>query len=266
MKTYAIVGLGFIYPRHLQAIERSGGVVKWLCDIKEDVLFEVNNVAQFTLDYKNIVDVDRVIICTPNDLHIPIAKHFIEKGIEVLTEKPPTIDPEEITDDLKDVNVTLQLRTHPAIMKLKEVLDLNKSHTVKITTKMFRNETYWNGWKGDEKRSGGILFNLGVHYLDLILYLFGEDITVLEHSYKPKIATGKMKVGNSIIDYHFEILDDTEGQTRLLEIDGNSIELSNKDNLSYEDLHKNIYDLWDKGQAVKLPECKRVLELIKELK
>ena len=164
----------------------------------------------------------------------------------------------------KDVNVVLQLRHHPAILKLKE--EISYGHKVQLTVKVKRDQSYWDGWKGDENRSGGILYNLGVHYLDLLLLLFGSKYKILRSTYSDRIAFGQIEFQKALVDYHIEIMDTNEGQTRDLIVDGEQIQLSTQDNLSYEDLHTDYYRRALAGHGDSLDSCFNVIRLIENLK
>lgn len=263
MKTFAIVGLGFIAPRHKQAIERVGGVVTMVCDIEPEKYTDEWKGAEFVQDYRHIDGVDYVTICTPNHLHLQMAQYFTAKGIKVLVEKPPVISSDMIPVD-NDIDVVLQLHHHPEVIRLSK--EVNDFHVGSVVVKVKRDQSYWDGWKGDELRSGGILFNLAVHYIELLIHLFGDKVQVIESHYTPKKAYGRLGIGTSVFSYHFEIMDTAEGQTRTLVIDDVPVELSNKDNLSYEDLHWHVYESLLDGGGVKIHECKPVIELIEKLK
>lgn len=257
---FAIIGMGFIYPRHLKSIKEIGGDITWVCDIENR---EIPEGSKFTNNYKDIKDVDCVIICTPNYLHFEMAQYFLDRGIKVLCEKPPVISSEIFEKPFKDFNVVLQLHYHPEIIKFKK--QLRGRHSGKIEIKVFRNKSYWDGWKGKEYMSGGMLFNIGVHYIDLLMYLFGDKYEIIQTEYSDKIAKGKIDFMGNVFDYYFEIMDTNEGQTRTLEIDGKEIELSKQDNLSYEDLHTEVYNDFIKGRGVMFSDCYNLIKLIEEL-
>ncbi len=258
MKHFAIIGNGFVAKRHIDCIKELGGIIEWVCDIDESKKIEG---IKFTTDYKDIDDIDWAIICAPNYLHFEMAQHFIEKGIKVLCEKPPVIDTKHFSN-FKDFNVVLQLRYNQEILKLKN--ELKEKQNGSITVKVKREQSYWDGWKGNEKMSGGILFNLGVHYIDLLMFLFGDKYEILESFYSDKLAKGRIDFNGNVFDYYFEIMDTSEGQTRSLKVGDKEIELSKKDNLAFENLHLEVYKNLDNG--IKFSETEDLINLIAHLK
>jgi UDP-N-acetyl-2-amino-2-deoxyglucuronate dehydrogenase len=258
---YAIIGKGFIYPRHVQAIEATGGKVLMTCDTR----FNETN-PDFTdwlemYNHPKFKEVDTVVICTPNYLHSTMAREAILKGKKVICEKPLSING---TDGLEGVVPVLQLRYHPQLQNIKNIATLH------VTAKMFRDEVYWNSWKGNPVKSGGILYNLGIHYLDLIVWLLGTDYTLSKVAVTDKTVTGVLTYKESVASFWIEILDSREGQVREITYSqkGGSfqtINLSNKDNLSYEDMHLEVYKHFIKGEGVPLSEAKKSLELVNKL-
>ena len=190
MNKWAIVGLGFISERHFKAIEHIGGEVILACDIDPEKAydFEDKNVSFYQDFYEMISsltfkEVTHVAICTPNYLHAVMINAI--KGKVVLCEKPLTFEVKEL-EGLKKVWTVLQLRHHPMIKSLVG----NPVH-VQIVVKVFRGQDYWFGWKGKDHQSGGIIFNLGIHYLDLLIYLLGNKYDIL-----------KVKMESLPLEYH----------------------------------------------------------------
>lgn len=270
---FAIIGNGFIAPRHISCIKELGGIIEWICDIDKTKKIER---IKFTTNYKDIKDVDWAIICTPNYLHFEIAQYFRNKGIKVLCEKPPVISTKEFENPFKDFNIVLQLRYNSEILKLKEELkndnlktirdysDRKDAHNGNIVIKVKRDKLYWDGWKGREWESGGILFNLAVHYIDLLIFLFGNKYYIRRKFCSDKLAYGEIDFDGIVFVYHFEIMNTNEGQTRCLKIDDNEVELSKQDNLSFENLHLEVYKNLDNG--VMFSDTYNLIKLIEELK
>ena len=226
----------------------------------------------FWEDFKSMVEIpyfeeniDAVAICTPNYLHAEMVEKCIEKGKKVLCEKPFSIDTNFATCYQHQVGVVLQLRHHPEIIKLREK---GIKGNGKIIVKVFRDESYWSGWKGDEKKSGGILLNIGVHYLDLLQYLAGFNgaMTIHKSYYSSKLAKGKIEINGHKFEYHFEIMDTNKGQDRIFEINGKEISLSKKDNLSFEGLHSEVYKNFVRGKVVSPEEAYKSINIVNQLK
>lgn len=264
---YAIIGLGFIYPRHKQAIEKVGGEIILTCDIDP----EKN--ADFT-DWKEMMnsekfkEVDWVIVCTPNYLHLPIADAALMRGKKVLSEKPLAIDRgllEHFTE-FEDLFTVLQLRHHPHLESLKKLEEEGKIQEAELFVKVKREQKYWDGWKGDEKQSGGILYNIGVHYFDALIQIFGADYRIVESYYTPALATGLIEFNGQLVKYHVEICPTDEGQDRYISVNGEKFRFSNQDNLSYEDLHEKVYREMLEDRGVRPNDIMPVTKLIERLK
>lgn len=259
---WLIVGLGFVSPRHFEAIKEIGDEVIATCDI------DIDKDPDF-ISYKKMLkffgDADAVAICTPNYLHYPMIRLALDKGLRVLCEKPLTLDSKEIEQLPNDgkVGTVLQLRYHPEIQQLKE--NLSGVKTGSMMLKVHRDDSYWTSWKGDKEKSGGILFNLGVHYFDLLIYLFGNEYKVLDSVCADKLAMGKIDFNGSIFKYYIEIMDNRNGQDRRLQINGQEISLSKKDNLAYEGWHTNVYQDFKKGKVVTPQEAVKSIKLIERL-
>lgn len=257
---FAIVGMGFIYPRHKQAIESLGHEVALTCDI------DFTKRPSFTdwiemYQSKEFEDIDAVAICTPNYLHGIMTREALLRGKKVLCEKPLSI---EGPLGLEGVNTVLQLRYNPEIQRLKG----NPPISLYVEAKMFRNEKYWNSWKGDKRKSGGTLFNLGVHYIDLLVHLWGDNWKLGKIENTKRMSKGTIYFGENldkIAQYHIQIVNDKSKQGRKLLADGREIILSNQENLSYEDLHTKVYEEFIASRGIKLSETYPTLRLIKEL-
>lgn len=248
---YAIVGMGFIFGRHVQAIEATGGQIIMTCDIDPSKNPDYTD-WELMMDSDAFNEVDAVVICTPNYLHKPMAQKALALGKQVLCEKPLSIDG---VDGLEDVNVVLQLRYAPQLKGL-------KPEYVSVVAKMYRDDSYWKSWKGNDLKSGGILYNLGIHYIDLLIFLLGEPIKVLDAYCDPKLVSGSAEFERGRGRFHIEIIDSREGQSRSVIVDGKEINLSDKDNLSYENLHTEVYKHFINGDGIPLSEARKSLELV----
>lgn len=256
---FAIIGKGFIYPRHVQAIQECGGEVFMTCDIDErkhgnDAVglfhfldwLEMFNSPRFD-------EVTHVSVLTPNYLHSTIAREALLRGKQVLCEKPLSINGLE---GMQGVKTVLQLRHHPELQKI------NKPKRVQVVAKMYRDDKYWSSWKGNPILSGGVLYNLGVHYVDLLIFLMGDSWKILWTKVTEKLARGVIEFESGVAEFHIEIVDSKEKQGRLLLADGKEIVLSNQENLSYEDLHKHVYREFLAGRGIGVEEAGKSLKLI----
>lgn len=262
MRPWAIIGLGFISPRHRKSIEAIGDEVVVTCDIdpaKGADFTDFDRMRQSNM-WKRVT---HVAVCSPNDLHYSFIQKATEDKKLVLCEKPLVLSSKQCKKLHPTVGTVLQLRYHPSVLNLST---LSGTHDVALIVKVKRDPSYWAGWKGDSSRSGGIMFNLGIHYFDLLVHLFGDDYTVLNSEYDPRKATGTIDFNGTRATYHIEIMDDNAGQTRSLTIDGKEIVLSKQDNLSFEDLHTKVYEDFVCGKNITPMEAARSIRLVEELK
>jgi hypothetical protein len=132
--------------------------------------------------------------------------------------------------------------------------------------KAYRDENFWNCWKGDEAKSGGLVYILGSHIFDLLLCAFDDNYDLVEANDSMKLSTGKIMFGETEVNFHLEFLDNREGQTRHILIDGEEFILSLRDNLSFEGLHDKVYEAFLNGTAPQLYDVKRSIILMDKIK
>lgn len=240
---WALIGSGgFIAPRHRAAIEHIGDRVILTCDINPQSHPDFIDWGEMRRS-KEWGLVTHVALCVPNDLHYSMAMEAAKEGKIVLCEKPLTVSPWTCEQMPENVYTVLQLRHHPEVIRLK--IEGKTAKEVEMRIKVKRDASYWHSWKGQEARSGGILFNLGIHYFDLLIYLFGDEaglFKIEEVHTAPRKASGTVIIGTTRCKYTIEISDSADGQDRALTIDGKPVSLSKSDNLSFEDLHKRVYE------------------------
>lgn len=258
---WTIIGNGYIAPRHRRAIEDTDGEVVAIADVNEEK--KPKDVAFFT-DYKEMlseVECEGVAICTPNYLHYEMARYALDLGKQVVCEKPLTIQAAKASL-LDGVNVMMQLRYHPIL----ETMEVRNGHRyeVKLDVVVKRDESYWTGWKGREPLSGGILYNIGVHYLDMLLLLYGDNYRVKESFLSDRLAFGSIRFPDADVEYKIAITDDTA--SRRIVIGDTEYQLSKNDNLSSEDLHTVAYREILQGNGIGVGEAVKSLILIEELK
>lgn len=254
---WALIGLGFISERHIKSIVETGGRLLMTCDVDESKNPTFTNWRKMIAspEWKQVTHVS---ICTPNYLHVEMASAMSNKV--VLCEKPLGLSAAEISTLGENVFTVLQLRHHPASKPRP------KPKNGRLIVRVKRDQSYWDGWKGDEKKSGGILFNLGVHYFDLLLQLFGEKYVVKYSWYSPWYAEGTIDFDGSLVKYQLEIRLTNDGQERSITLDGEELVLSKQDNLSFENLHVKVF--WDlrSGKGISVKEALPSIRLIEQLK
>jgi UDP-N-acetyl-2-amino-2-deoxyglucuronate dehydrogenase len=195
-------------------------------------------------------------ICSPNQHHFEQICWGIKHGANIICEKPLVIDPTELNQlmDLEErtgrkINTILQLRLHPAVTALKNLLSaetMAKKHEVSIHYITARGNWYFNSWKGREQESGGILTNIGIHLFDLLIWLFGNAKGVSVDTFNRKKSRGSLELERATVNWSLSIdeldlppdyIASGKRYYRQLLINGQSYKLDE----GMEDLHTSCY-------------------------
>ena len=256
---FSIIGSGFIFPAHAEAIRHIGGKIR-----------HVVNTAHGEDAWRKIIretDAKYIVVLAPNDLHFPITMAALEAGKTVLCEKPLAINSKdvELLKDRSDVFTVLQLHFHPTIKKLEAEIIKNKNYDIEMDISVYRDPQYYLNWKGQKERSGGLLFNLGSHYFDILLHIFGEPTEVDTFSLDDKTGTGIIKGKNYVCRWRVSTDEKRDNQRRIFRIDGVNYNFSSQDNLSYENLHRFVYKDFIQGKGVLPREALKSIKLIESL-
>jgi UDP-N-acetyl-2-amino-2-deoxyglucuronate dehydrogenase len=222
--------------------------------------------------------VDYVSICSPNYLHDAHIRFALRSGADAICEKPLVLNPWNL-DGLAEaeartgrrVNTILQLRLHPDIVALRERIaaepDDASKHEVDLTYITGRGRWYLHSWKGDEKKSGGIATNIGVHFFDMLHFLFGPLRESRVHLSEPTRATGYLEHERARVRWFLsvEIGDIPERQRsagqrtyRSITVDGQEIEFSG----GFTDLHNRSYDEILAGRGFGLEDTRAAVETV----
>ncbi len=188
---FAIIGTGFIFRNHIQAIYKIGGELV-------DVVNELYGKDAWKEMVKN-TEADCIVILTPNNLHFEMAKFSAENGKIVLCEKPLSIKSADVKvlAEFPNIFTVSQLKYHPLVKELKSEIENKKRYEVEMDISVHRDEDYLKSWKGQKETTGGIIFNIGIHYFDLLLYLFGQPVKISTSLLKDRKAAGV--IGGEII-------------------------------------------------------------------
>ncbi len=253
---FLLIGNGFIASRHKESIKEIGGEIIGIIEEGSDWRYAVKNTGA-----------DCVVILTPNDLHFEMAKAAAEAGKIVLCEKPLAIKSEHAKELAKYPNIftVLQLRRHPYIEKIKSEAIKPDKNEVEMDISVFRDENYYKIWKGQRERSGGVLFNLGIHYFDLLVYLFGEPKTAVLKTLDEKTGAGIIEGDNYICNFRISTGEKRENQRRVYKINGKNYNFSSQDNLSFENLHQFVYKDLLKNEGTTPKEALKSIKLIEDL-
>ena len=214
-----IIGCGGIFPRHIEAIEANMNFeLISVCDIQKSLVKSLGKrykVPSYT-DYKELIAAEEpnfIVIATPNSLHKEQAIFALEKGCDVLIEKPVAFNVQDVKDiqncaDSTNQNVycVLQVRLNPTVSLVKEVLSkglLGEIRGFSFTQRWQRPLEYFSGWRGEPNVGGGILYETGIHYLDILQYLIGVPKEILfTKTYMTKHKKGVIEdTVYSLVDY-----------------------------------------------------------------
>jgi len=251
---FAIIGKGFIFEKHARAIKEIGGKIVDAVDKSSGKDTWKSVVRNTSADY--------IVILTPNHLHFEMVKFSAQCGKIVLCEKPLTIKSEEarILMEYPNIFTVSQLRYHPLVEKIKSEIKKDKNYQIEVDISVHRDEDYWKGWKGMLDRSGGILFNLGIHYFDLLLYLFGEPTEILTQSLTDRTGTGLIKGKNYLCNWRISAEAPKDDQNRLFKINGINYDFSTTENL-----HFYVYKALLEKKGITPREALKSIELIEKI-
>lgn len=272
MKRFALIGVaGYVAPRHLKAIKDSGNILVAALDRSDSVgvLDSYFPDAEFFTEFERFdrhleklkradekQAVDYVSICSPNYLHDAHVRFALRIGANAICEKPLVLNPwniealEEIEKESKGkINTILQLRLHPAIIELKKKMDSagkGKVHDIDLTYITSRGHWYMVSWKGSIEKSGGIATNIGIHFFDMLAWIFGDVKKNIVHLSGPKRAAGLLELQRARVRWFLSLeRGDLPGSRqpdkpmtyRSITIDGQEAEFSE----GFGDLHTDSY-------------------------
>lgn len=291
MKNFALIGAGgYIAPRHMKAIKDTGNNLIAALDKNDSVgiLDSYFPEADFFTEFERFdrhveklkrkgMPVDFVSVCSPNYLHDSHIRFGLRIGANVICEKPIVLNPWNI-DALTEIEeetgnkiyTILQLRLHPAIIALKEKIDAEpkgKKHLIELDYITSRGHWYFASWKGDIQKSGGIATNIGVHFFDMLMWIFGDvkENIVTQHS--KETASGILNLEKATVNWRLSIDVNTlpkevkaagKRTYRILSIDGESFEFSD----GFTELHTRSYEEILAGKGFPLSETRKSIELV----
>lgn len=295
MKNFVIIGAGgYIAPRHMKAIKETGNNLLAAIDKNDSVgiLDSYFPRADFFTEFERFdrhleklkrqgTKIDYVVVCTPNYLHDAHIRFGLRLGADVICEKPVVLNPwnvsalEEMEKETgKKVYSILQLRLHPAITALKNRIangPKDKIYDVQLKYITSRGNWYHHSWKGDVQKSGGIATNIGIHFFDMLQWIFGMVKQNEVNQLGATAAAGKLTLENASVNWFLSIDEETlpddckkngKRAYRMLRIDNEVIEFS--DGLAA--LHTKSYEeiLNDNGFA--LSETIGSIEIVHDIR
>lgn len=278
---------GYVAPRHMKAIKEVGGELVAALDPNDSVgiidshfpecsFFIDNERFDRYLDklYYSGDKIDYLSVCSPNYLHDAHCRLGMRIGADIICEKPLVINPwnleqlKEVEERFnKKVNVVLQLRLHPEVMKLKETIDRNILHKVDIRYITPRGKWYDVSWKGDYRKSGGVLMNIGIHFFDMLIWLFGNIEGFAVEVNNERSCSGILYLESAIVKWFLSInqsdlLDGGSTPNRSIKIDGEELRFDNV----FSDLHTDVYKEVVSGRGFGIDDAEPSIKLVHDIK
>ncbi|MBN2231191.1 MAG: Gfo/Idh/MocA family oxidoreductase [Deltaproteobacteria bacterium] len=297
-KNFALIGAaGYIAPRHMQAIKDTGNRLAAALDPSDAVgildrfSYDVSFFTEFERFDRHAEKLRRqgdeqrihyVVICSPNYLHDAHIRFALRIGADAICEKPLVLNPWNL-DGLAEIEAEshgriytiLQLRCHPAIAALKERIEQEPAnggkHVIDLTYITSRGKWYFISWKGDVHKSGGVATNIGIHFFDMLMWIFGGVVHRELHYASDRRMAGFLELERARVRWFLsvdhrdlpEAVQAAGGTThRSLVIDGEEIEFSG----GFTDLHTQVYRDILAGGGYGIADARPSISLVSELR
>lgn len=303
MKNFALIGAsGYIAPRHMKAIKETGNNIIAALDPFDSVgvIDSYFPKASFFTEFERFdrhisklqfgssisnnlkkINLDYLSICSPNFMHDAHIRFGLRQNADVICEKPLVLNPWNIEELIKMEKKTgkkvwniLQLRVHPSIIALKEKIEKgpkDKIYDVDLTYLTSRGNWYYTSWKGDIAKSGGIATNIGVHFFDMLSWIFGDLKQNVVHVNSHDRAAGYLEFKQARVRWFLSINAETlpkevrsKNQTtyRSITIEGNELEFSG----GFTDLHTTSYKEIMSGNGYGLEAPRQAIEIVHNIR
>ena len=295
MKNFALMGAaGYIAPRHLKAIKDTNNTLLAALD-KFDSVGIMDSYfpnADFFVEFerfdrhieklrRNGTQLDYISICTPNYLHDAHIRMALRSGADAICEKPLVLNPWNVDalmdiqkESGKKIHTILQLRLHPSIIALKQKVDLNASRSkydVDLTYITSRGKWYDTSWKGDDSKSGGIATNIGIHFFDMLAWLFGDVQENKVHLREKDKSAGYLEFQKARVRWYLSIDEESlpkriqelgQRTYRSITIDGEELEFSS----GFTELHTQSYKQILKGEGFGLEDAMESIKIAQKIR
>lgn len=297
LKRFALIGAaGYIAPRHMQAIKQTGNMMIAALDPSDSVgiIDSFFPDARFFTEFERFdrhIDklrrqninsaADYVSICSPNYLHDAHVRFAFRSGADAICEKPLVLNPWNL-DGLQEIEQAtgrkvfniLQLRLHPSIIAIKQQVETQSAehkYEVDLTYITSRGNWYLTSWKGDDSKSGGIATNIGVHFFDMLSWLFGRLQRNELHLYNPKKASGYLEYEKARVRWYLSIdahdlpeeaHQENQRTFRSITVDNKEIEFSG----GFTDLHTQSYQRILEGQGFVSEETRTAIQTVHDIR
>lgn len=295
MKNFALIGAaGYIAPRHMKAIKETNNNLISALDPNDSVgiIDSYFPQASFFTSFERFdrhIDklrraenkIDYFTVCSPNYLHDAHCRFALRNDADVICEKPLVLNPWNIdalqkveTETGKKIYNILQLRQHASILKLKEQIDngpKDKIYDIDLSYLTSRGAWYHVSWKGDMEKSGGIATNIGVHFFDMLSWIFGPVKHNTVHVHEKELAAGFLQLERANVRWYLSVdykaipeVAKAEGKTtyRSITIDGNEIEFSD----GFTNLHTHCYQAILDGNGHDCNEVKNAIQIVHDIR
>ncbi len=293
MKNFALIGAaGYVAPRHMKAIKDTGNNLVAALDKHDNVgiLDSYFPDTAFFTEFERFdrhidklrrrkMPIDYISICTPNYLHDAHIRFALRQQADSICEKPLVLNPwnvdalQEFEQEYgKHIYTILQLRLHPEIIALKhKVKGASQKHQVDLTYITSRGSWYYSSWKGDLNKSGGIATNIGIHFFDVLIWIFGAVIKSTVHTQTHDRAAGMLELETASVRWFLSIDESTlpdevrkksERTYRSISVDGEEVEFST----GFGELHTESYRQILKGNGFGLTQARDSIELVHSIR
>ena len=294
MNSYALIGAaGYVAPRHLRAIKETGGNLKAAVDRSDSVGVMDSHFphTRFFTEFERFdrhIDlmrrqgemIDYISICSPNYLHDAHVRFALRSHADAICEKPVVLNPWNIDglaelekDTGKNVFTILQLRLHPSIIALREKIAAepkSKVYDVELTYITSRGLWYYTSWKGNEEKSGGIATNIGVHFYDMLGFVFGDLRKNIVHHRAMDCAAGYLEYERARVRWFLSInardlpeaVAEKQTTYRSITVDDEEIEFSG----GFTDLHVASYQHILDGKGFRLHHVRPSIETVSAIR
>ncbi|HMT67018.1 MAG TPA: Gfo/Idh/MocA family oxidoreductase [Bacteroidales bacterium] len=294
-RNFGLIGIaGYIAERHLRAIKDTGNRLLASLD-KFDCVGKIDNYfpeSDFFVEYERFdrhidklkrtgVQLDYVSICSPNYLHDSHIRFALRHQADAICEKPVVLNPWNI-DALQEIEKEtgrhifniLQLRYHPVILNLRErimALPKNRKHDIDLTYITSRGNWYHISWKGDINKSGGIATNIGVHFFDMLGWIFGPVVSNRVHLLERDKASGYLELENARVrwflsidwnDLPDEVKENGKRTYRHITVNNEELEFSE----GFTDLHTITYREILRGNGYGLEDARQGIEIVYQIR
>ncbi|MXP15164.1 oxidoreductase [Altererythrobacter confluentis] len=297
MENFALIGAaGYIAPRHMAAIRDTGNRVVAALDPSDSVgiMDSYFPDAHFFTEFERFdrhIDklrrsadaekVNYISVCSPNYLHDSHMRFALRSGADAICEKPLVLNPwnlEALLDVERDsghkIHTILQLRLHPAIIALKQQIASARKdtkHEVDLTYVTSRGRWYSQSWKGDDRKAGGIATNIGVHFFDMLHFIFGGFQEQIVHVSEHDRAAGYLEYEHARVRWFLSLdIDDVPAEERVkglrtfrsITVDGSEIEFSG----GFTDLHTRSYEEILAGRGFGLEANRSAIDVVSAIR